>query len=74
MGRIVLIGAILLVFAVSALFFGKQVIARSLTEVAQCIADCGAEQGICIGQCQGDPQCISRCQAAHGRCVARCHR
>jgi len=39
-----------------------------------CIADCASEQGICIGQCQGNGQCISQCAAAHGRCVSRCFR
>ena len=38
-----------------------------------CIGACGAEQGICISQCQGNGQCIGNCAAAHGRCVARCH-
>jgi len=43
-------------------------------DVGQCIGDCGSEQGICIGACNGNGQCISRCAEAHGRCVARCHR
>lgn len=43
------------------------------SDIGQCMGDCASEQGICIGQCQGDGQCISNCAAAHGRCVARCH-
>ena len=41
-------------------------------DIGRCMADCASEQGICIGQCEGNGQCINNCQAAHGRCVARC--
>jgi hypothetical protein len=37
------------------------------------MSDCASEQGICIGQCEGNGNCISNCNAAHGRCVARCY-
>lgn len=40
--------------------------------VGQCMGACASEQGMCIGQCQGDGRCISACAATHGRCVARC--
>lgn len=42
-------------------------------DIGPCLGDCAAEQGMCIGQCQGDGNCINNCAAAHGRCVARCH-
>ena len=51
---------------------GALLIARN--DVGQCMGACASEQGICIGQCQGNGQCISNCAAAHGRCVARCNR
>lgn len=41
-------------------------------DVGQCMGACASEQGMCIGQCQGNGQCIGQCAAAHGRCVARC--
>ena len=50
---------------------GALLIARN--DVGQCMGACASEQGICIGQCQGNGQCISNCAAAHGRCVARCN-
>lgn len=43
------------------------------SDVGQCMGACASEQGICIGQCQGNGQCIANCSSAHGRCVARCH-
>lgn len=42
-------------------------------DVGQCMGACASEQGICIGQCQGDGQCISYCASAYGRCVAMCN-
>ncbi len=42
-------------------------------DIGLCMGDCASEQGVCIGQCQGNGQCIANCAAAHGRCVARCH-
>lgn len=42
-------------------------------DVGSCMSACASEQGICIGQCQGNGQCIGECAATHGRCVARCN-
>lgn len=41
-------------------------------QIGQCHGSCASEQGICIGQCQGNGMCISRCTSSHGRCVAGC--
>lgn len=41
-------------------------------QIGQCHGSCASEQGICIGQCQGNGLCISRCTSSHGRCVASC--
>jgi hypothetical protein len=40
--------------------------------LGHCQGSCASEQGICIGQCQGNGMCISRCASSHGRCVAGC--
>ena len=40
--------------------------------IGQCMGDCAAEHGMCVGACQGDGQCIANCAASHGRCVSRC--
>lgn len=52
-------------------YFGTVLVAQN--DVGQCMGNCASEQGMCMGQCQGDGQCISSCAAAHGRCVARCY-
>lgn len=64
---------ILICLAVVVLLVGGIGLYVSAGDVGQCMADCAAEQGICMGQCQGDGQCINRCAEAHGRCVSRCH-
>ena len=51
----------------------NDVAAKDAAEIGRCFADCASEQGICIGQCNGDGQCINRCAATHGRCVSRCN-
>ena len=51
---------------------GLQIV-LSDSDLGQCMGECASEQGICIGQCQGDGLCIAHCAAAHGRCVARCN-
>lgn len=57
--------------ASSGVYTGRLLLAQR--DVGQCMGACASEQGICIGQCQGNGQCISNCAAAHGRCVARCN-
>lgn len=39
----------------------------------QCLENCGAELGICIGSCDTE-DCMSSCEAAQGRCASRCLR
>ena len=55
----------------NSLYSKSLIIANS--DIGQCMGDCASEQGICIGQCEGNGQCIGNCAAAHGRCVAKCH-
>lgn len=52
-------------------YFGTVLVAQN--DIGQCMGNCASEQGMCMGQCQGDGQCISTCAATHGRCVARCY-
>ena len=48
------------------------VIGTAGAALADCFGNCASDQGICIGQCQGNGQCIANCQQQHGRCISRC--
>lgn len=43
-------------------------------DIGQCMGSCGAEQGICIANCQGRANCVANCANSNGRCVASCTR
>jgi hypothetical protein len=60
--------AVCLLTLVSIFFF-----TRNETEAyGNCYGDCSVEQGMCIGQCNGNSRCIANCMDAYGRCVSRC--
>jgi len=70
---IIILGILCLTIFAAVLATHYDVMARDAAAIGQCMSDCASEQGICIGQCEGNGNCISNCNAAHGRCVARCY-
>jgi hypothetical protein len=73
MKKIIFLGVLTFALLSTVFIIQSNVAAKDAAEIGQCISDCASEQGICIGQCNGDGQCINRCAAAYGRCVARCN-
>ncbi len=68
-----LLAALLLTLSVGASSEQADCAQLAQKDPGPCIGQCGAEQGMCIAQCNGKGECIAQCNAAHGRCVARCH-